>query len=956
MAQVAASPTAGVTLRLVGSFGVAVDGRPLAPIEVGSRKARQLLQILAVRRGQVQSVDVLTELLWGDHPPRRPVDNLATLVSRLRAALGAASIAGGRDGYRLGEVAVDLDEATALVRQAQRGLAAGQPGFAVVAATRALDLLGDGTALVEEAYTDWAEPARAEAAALTRQARYAGAEAALATGDAASTVDFAAPALRSDGSDEIAARWVMRGHVAAGQPSKALATYDRLRMVLTDELGVDPAPQTRTLHEAILREDAPKPPSPGGPATRPAPADGLPPRPISGQPPPEPTWPTAAQPSSRPSSPPSTPPSSRPSYPASRPVSLAGRAGELDRLTNAWSDAAGGAGRTVLIAGEAGIGKTRLAMELLEQARQLGATILTARCYDAERSLFLQPFAELIARQVAIMPPDEVRAVLGDRAPALARLVPDVRRIAPAATSTADPEVEGAHADLQRRLVFEAVESFLRGLTERVPAVLLIDDLHNAGFSSVELLHYLARRLDSARLMIVATVRVGEGDAALDLLAGLAERIDLGPLPGGAIARLAAEAGQAAMAEQIERQTRGHTLYVVETLRGLSAGEQGLSRSLQAAVLARLRPVGPAVEELLRTAAVVGATLDPALLSRLLDQPSRVITRQCEEALAARLLVVAGRHYEFANDLLREVLYATTPEPTRVAHHLRLTELLEDRPESVAEHAAAAGDWPRAGRAFLLAGEAALGSYSARDARGLLDRALTAAQRAVGQLNASAHLELIGRIHVVRGRALEALSEYAPALAEHRAALVAAQTAGDRRLEMTVLRELAGDVPVALGLPVEQFVSHLHRGLRIAEVLADHGAAANLLARLAIIAANQLRLADALRYGHRAVAAGRIAGTDRALAAGLDGLKTACYFLGDVSQLATVIEELEPILRRQGDLYLLQWTVFESALPAYAAGDWDTAAQRMDLAIELNPAPGTRRGGPGSWPTGRGWS
>ena len=151
-----------------------------------------------------------------------------------------------------------------------------------------------------------------------------------------------------------------------------------------------------------------------------------------------------------------------------------------------------------------------------------------------------------------------------------------------------------------------------------------------------------------------------------------------------------------------------------------------LPASLQAAVHVRVRQAGAGVEELLRTASVIGAGLEPVLLARILDQPPAVVVRRCEEALAARLLVVAGREYEFANDLIREVLYQTTPEPTRVALHLRAAELLEDRPESVAEHAAAAGDWPRAARAFLLAGEAALAAFAATDAHALLDRALAA--------------------------------------------------------------------------------------------------------------------------------------------------------------------------------------------------------------------------------------
>ena len=95
----------------------------------------------------------------------------------------------------------------------------------------------------------------------------------------------------------------------------------------------------------------------------------------------------------------------------------------------------------------------------------------------------------------------------------------------------------------------------------------------------------------------------------------------------------------------------------------------------------------------------------------MLDLVPATALELCEAALGARLLVVSGRDYEFANDLIREVLYASTPEPTRLAYHRRAADLLTGQPESLARHAAAAGDWLRAGRAWLRAGEDAMGRY-----------------------------------------------------------------------------------------------------------------------------------------------------------------------------------------------------------------------------------------------------
>lgn len=100
---------------------------------------------------------------------------------------------------------------------------------------------------------------------------------------------------------------------------------------------------------------------------------------------------------------------------------------------------------------------------------------------------------------------------------------------------------------------------------------------------------------------------------------------------------------------------------MVETLRALTGGNAGIPVSLAEAVLARVRRAGQPVETALRAAAVLGASFDPATLAGLLGQSAHAVLGICAEAHAARLLVVAERDYEFANDLIREVLYATTP-------------------------------------------------------------------------------------------------------------------------------------------------------------------------------------------------------------------------------------------------------------------------------------------------------
>ena len=250
---------------------------------------------------------------------------------------------------------------------------------------------------------------------------------------------------------------------------------------------------------------------------------------------------------------------------------------------------------------------------------------------------------------------------------------------------------------MERRRAFDAITSVMSGLAENRPVLLVLDDLQNAGRATVELLHFLGRHAGRARLLVVATVRAEEGGAAIDALSDVSDRIELGPLPAEAVGELATAAGCGELADTILQRTRGHALFVTETLRAVASGETGVPESLRAAVLARVRRAGPEIEELLRAGAVLGASVDPAIVGGLLDVPAR-----CRAAVRAgagtRLLVVAGRNYEFANDLVQEVLYATTPAPTRLAYHRRAADLLADHPESVAAHAAAArtGHGPRA--------------------------------------------------------------------------------------------------------------------------------------------------------------------------------------------------------------------------------------------------------------------
>ncbi len=270
-----------------------------------------------------------------------------------------------------------------------------------------------------------------------------------------------------------------------------------------------------------------------------------------------------------------------------------------------------------------------------------------------------------------------------------------------------------------------------------------------------------------------------------------------------------------------------------------------------------------------------------------------------------------------------------------MAYRLEHVLWLTDRPEQVAGHALAAGDADRAARAYLLAGEQAGRRFAAADAEALLTCAVDAALLA----GAAA---VAGRAYLARGRVRDALTVYPGAMADFHAAVDTARKVGDRQLEMVALRELGGDVPISLGLSVVECVTHLSDGLAIAESLADRTMEAELLSRLAIISASRLRLSESLGYAHRAVRVAQAGADERALASALDGLKNSLAYLGEIDALTQVVDELEPLLRRHNDLWLLQWTLYESAFAAIAGARWDDALALIRSAVEVNRRSGYR--------------
>jgi tetratricopeptide (TPR) repeat protein len=274
--------------------------------------------------------------------------------------------------------------------------------------------------------------------------------------------------------------------------------------------------------------------------------------------------------------------------------------------------------------------------------------------------------------------------------------------------------------------------------------------------------------------------------------------------------------GVAELGGAVFQLTGGDVLFSVEAFRLAGATDRAadalqVARSLADVVIGRVRTTGAESEEFLRTAAVAGNTFDLDLVGRVQGVEPEGAARLAERALDAGLLVPKGRGLGFANRVVHEVLYDSTPAPIRVSRHRRLAELVADRPERAAIHHEAAGDWLAASTAWAAAADGAQHRFANHDAESLLTRALTAAERA-GDETAVAETSL------GRGQVREELGDYAGARADHGRALDLARRAGDGRLEALAMERLGWTA--YYGRDVEQAVDLAAQATALAEAAA----------------------------------------------------------------------------------------------------------------------------------------
>ena len=386
-------------------------------------------------------------------------------------------------------------------------------------------------------------------------------------------------------------------------------------------------------------------------------------------------------------------------------LDFTGREEELEAAVRAWKEALTGERQAVLLAGEPGIGKTRLARELALVAHEQGGTVLYGRC-EEDLGAPYQPFVEALDYFLRRSPAEDLLQRLGHFPGELARLCPAVAELVPGvpAPIQADPETE-------RYRMFEAVASWLSTASDPSGMVLVLDDLHWASRPTLVLLQHLLHATAGARLLVAGTYRDTDLDRAHPLAGLLADlrrspgvsRVGLAGLDRDGVIHLVSHAAGHALdedglelAEMIHTETEGNPFFVGEVLRHLretgavfvedgrwmsrlSAAEIGIPEGVRDVVGRRLDRLSEAANTALATASVIGRDFDLALVCAVAGLEEDPAVAGLDDAVEARLIDETGAgRYRFAHALVRSTLYDELTVTRRSRMHRKVGEFLEE--------------------------------------------------------------------------------------------------------------------------------------------------------------------------------------------------------------------------------------------------------------------------------------
>src|SRR5262245_14685091 len=461
-------------------------------------------------------------------------------------------------------------------------------------------------------------------------------------------------------------------------------------------------------------------------------------------------------------------------------------------------------GLVVAITGEMGIGKSRLADEVLAEAGRRGGLILVGRCHETEQILPFAPWVNALRE----LSPERLAEALEALRPAwrleLGRLLPDLSPEPPG------PDVSGGALRL-----FEAVTQVPYQLSAGKPVVALIENLHCADEMSLRLLAFLGRRVQKAAVLVMVTVRDEDADGA-PLLRETLDELTRGRQATGLrlralsredtarlVRRLAGPSGESPPEEQVWRASGGNPFMVVEIMRAVEAGvtfagaaDLPLPERIRDVVGRRLERLGPRSRRLVAVAAVIGRQFEFGLLQGASEMTEAEATESLEDLLGHRMLRGVGEEIAFAHDWIREVALGLLHPAVRKGLHRRIAAALESLPArdpasqtvAVAAHYMNAEAWESAAAFYHRGGDATFAQTGRREAVSCYEQALAALSRMPVD---RAVQERACDVRFSMARALYTTGDFGRSRESFGEAEATAQALGDDRREAQILGGLA---------------------------------------------------------------------------------------------------------------------------------------------------------------------
>jgi DNA-binding SARP family transcriptional activator len=606
--------------RLLGDLAVVVDGE-CRPITAGKQRAALALLLLSPNR--TVSSAALIDGIWGANLPQHPDTALQIVISRLRTCLGAAAqcVVSTPSGYR-----IEVDDAELDIALAHTACECGRRLLEENDPNRAADVLGHAlTRWTSEPLSDllafpFCHAARIRLRELQITLYELRNDALLEAGRHIELLDTIDGWIASEPWRERLRAQQVLALYRSGRQVDALRAYDAYRVRLVDELGVDPSIELCELHRDVLSH---------------APLLACRGEKLGSR---VPLWTSTSLP-------------------------FVGRVEEQETIFGRIRDVFAGQPMMILVEGEAGIGKTRLILEVARRVQD-DAIVLAATATDSTTPAVLGLARSLVAT-ISPRPDDELRRCLGHRAADLAAVAPALRTRFPDLA----PECDDPDAGRGARLV-SAVASCLTQLSRRAPIVLLLDDLQRSGAALLYVLGRLMVIEEQPRILVLATARSttsSRSSSLADLAAALEqrgrlERIPLAGLEVTSVERLLCRLGArepTAAAKLLHRVTNGHPFFLNEILQA-DDWQHALfdpPPSVREFVRRRVHALGDAEEGILIDAAGLGIAFDVALLADISDVPRATTAALIDGAVTAGILrTVEKNTFTFVHELCRRAL------------------------------------------------------------------------------------------------------------------------------------------------------------------------------------------------------------------------------------------------------------------------------------------------------------